>query len=51
MSLGQVFVILAAALFFLSGIGVQAIPNMIVWGWFCLALGLLTGGFPLWRSP
>jgi hypothetical protein len=51
MSVGQLFIILAAVLFFLAGVGVSAIPNGVTWGFFCLALGMLTSGIPIWRSP
>lgn len=51
MTIGQVFFIISAVLFFLVGIGASAIPNGMTWGWFCLALGLLTSGYPLWRGP
>ena len=51
MSIGQLFVVVACILFFLAGINVQAIPNLVIWGWFCMTLGVLTSGFPLWRAP
>jgi hypothetical protein len=51
MSVGQVFIIIAAALFFLTAINVQAIPNGAMWGWFFFAVGWLTSGIPLWRVP
>jgi hypothetical protein len=43
MTIGQLF-------FILSGVGVNAIPNVITWGFFCLAFGHVTGGYPLWRG-
>jgi len=30
---------------FLGGIGATAIPNPVIWGLFCIALGLLLGGY------
>jgi hypothetical protein len=50
MSVGQLFMILATVLFFLAGVGVQALPNILIWGWFCLSLGIVTSGIPLWRA-
>ena len=47
MSLGTVFLILAALLFFLAGVGAILIPNPVTWALFCLALGLLTSGVPI----
>jgi hypothetical protein len=41
MTLGVIFYILAAIILFLGGIGSTIIPNPLIWGLFCLALGLL----------
>lgn len=49
MSVGQVILAIAVALFFLAGVGVQAIPNIVLWGHFCVALDILTSGIPCWR--
>lgn len=49
MSVGQIFLVVAAILFFLAGVGVQAIPQIVIWGHFCVALGILTNGIPCWR--
>lgn len=53
MSVGMIFMIGAALLFFFAGVGVTIIPNPVTWGLFCLALGLLLGGVPItgWRRP
>jgi hypothetical protein len=44
MNLGMIFYLLGAIILFLAGIGVTAIPNPVLWGIFCIALGLLLGG-------
>ena len=49
MSLGMIFFVIAAVILFLGGIGMAAIPNPILWGVFCIALGLILGGVPLPR--
>lgn len=48
MNLGMIFFLIAAIVLFLGGIGATAVPNPLLWGAFCIALGLLlTGvGFP-----
>lgn len=43
MTIGAVFYILAAIVLFLGGIGSTIIPNSVIWGLFCIALGLLLG--------
>jgi hypothetical protein len=40
MTIGMLFYIIAAIVFFLGGIGATAIPNHITWGLFCIALGM-----------
>ena len=50
MSIGMLFYAIAAIVLFLGGIGSTAIPNPVIWGAFCIALGLLLdeygfGGF------
>ena len=49
--MGFLFFIVAAILFFMSGIGWQlAPPKAETWGLFCIALGLAFGGWwPTWR--
>lgn len=47
MTIGAIFYILAAIVLFLGGIGSTIIPNAVVWGLFCIALGLLLGGYDL----
>jgi hypothetical protein len=41
MKIGMILYLLAAVVLFLAGIGVTAIPNPVIWGLFCIALGLL----------
>jgi hypothetical protein len=36
-----VFIFISVILFFLAGIGVNAIPNIEIWALFCFALGHL----------
>jgi len=47
MTLGRIFYVIAAILFFLGGIGSTVIPNPTTWGLFCVALGLLLAGYDL----
>jgi len=52
MSIGALFMVLSFVLFFLLGIGVQAIPRIDVWAHAALVLGLLLGGYPMpWWGP
>jgi hypothetical protein len=41
MTIGRVFYVMAAIILFLGGIGATVIPNPVIWGLFCMALGLL----------
>lgn len=41
MTIGTIFYIIAAVILFVAGIGVTAIPNPMIWGLFCIAIGLL----------
>jgi hypothetical protein len=41
MTIGMIFYVIAAIVLFLGGIGATAIPNPLLWGVFCIALGLL----------
>jgi hypothetical protein len=41
MTIGMIFYIIAAVILFVAGIGVTAIPNPMIWGLFCIAIGLL----------
>jgi predicted permease len=45
MTIGRVFYVIAAIVLFLGGIGARVIPNAVIWGLFCIALGLLFGGY------
>lgn len=47
MGLGFVFMVAAAVLFFLGGIGVTAIPNPMIWGLFCIAMSFVLGGYSI----
>jgi len=53
MTVGMLFLLLALILFFFEGLGATFVPKAIVWGFFCLTLGLLTGGIPFlpWTRP
>ncbi len=45
MTIGMIFYIVAAIVLFLGGIGSTAIPNPVIWGLFCIVLGILFGGY------
>lgn len=45
MTMGMIFYVIAAAIFFLAGIGVTAIPNPMIWGLFSVTLGLLLANY------
>jgi hypothetical protein len=45
MTIGMIFYLIAAIVLFLGGIGSTAIPNNLLWGVFCIALGLLLDDF------
>ena len=47
MTIGRIFYVIAAIVFFLGGIGARVIPNPDIWGLFCIALGLLLTGYDL----
>lgn len=47
MNLGILFLILAAILFFLGGVGSAIIPNPVTWGLFAMTLAMLLGGHNL----
>jgi hypothetical protein len=47
MTLGRIFYIIAAIIFFLAGIGVTAIPNPMIWGLLSVTLGLLLADYDL----
>jgi hypothetical protein len=54
MSVGTLFMVLAAIIFLLAGAGATFVPNPMIWGLFCMTLAFLTGGFGLgnWnRTP
>jgi hypothetical protein len=41
MTIGTIFFVIAAVVLFLGGIGSTSIPNPVIWGLFCITLGLL----------
>jgi hypothetical protein len=43
--MGMIFYVIAAVILFLAGIGVTAIPNPMIWGLFCVTLGLLLANY------
>lgn len=45
MTIGMIFYVLAAIVLFLGGIGSTIVPNPVIWGLFCIVLGLLLGGY------
>jgi hypothetical protein len=47
MTIGRIFYVIAAIVFFIGGIGSPIIPNAVVWGLFSLTLGLLLDGYDL----
>ena len=47
MTIGHIFYVIAAIVLFLGGIGAMFIPNPVIWGLFCIALGLLLSGHDL----
>ena len=47
MTIGMIFFVIAAIVLFLGGIGSSIVPNAVIWGLFCIALGLLLGKYDL----
>jgi hypothetical protein len=47
MTVGMIFYVIAAILFFLAGVGSMVIPKPDFWGLFCIALGLLLDEYDL----
>lgn len=41
--MGFWLLVFACILFFLGGVGATVIPNPMIWGLFCMALGMLAG--------
>ena len=41
MTVGRIFYIVAAAILFIGGTGFPLIPSPVIWGLFCIALGLV----------
>ena len=51
MTIGMIFYLIAALVLFLGGIGATAIPNPVIWGLFCIALGLLLNKYNFGFRP
>ena len=51
MTIGMIFYVLAAIVLFLGGIGSTIVPNPVIWGLFCIALGLLSAGYNFGFRP
>ena len=47
MTIGMIFLVIAAIVLFIGGIGSTIIPNTVIWGLFCIAIGLLLGEYDL----
>ena len=47
MTIGKIFYVIAAIVLFIGGIGSTVIPNAVIWGLFCITLGLLLDGYDL----
>jgi hypothetical protein len=45
MTMGMILYVIAAVILFSAGIGVTAIPNPVIWGLFCVTLGLLLANY------
>lgn len=45
MTITKIFYAIAAIVLFLGGIGARFLPNAVLWGLFCVALGLLLEGY------
>lgn len=51
MSIGGIFLLLSAVVFFCIVIGLSFVPQMIALGLFLLAMGILCGGMSIpWKS-
>jgi hypothetical protein len=47
MTMGKLFLVIAAIILFIGGIGSTIIPNPVIWGLVCIAIGLLLGDYDL----
>ena len=47
MTIGRIFYVIAATVLFLGGIGATFVPNPVIWGLFCVAMGLLLDKYDL----
>ena len=45
MTITKIFYVVAAIVLFLGGIGARFLPNAVLWGLFCVAMGLLLEGY------
>jgi hypothetical protein len=43
MTIGKIFFVIAAIVLFIGGIGSTIIPNPVIWGLFCITIGILLG--------
>ena len=44
MTITRIFYAIAAVVLFLGGIGARFLPNAVLWGLFCVTIGLLLEG-------
>ena len=51
MTIGKIFYVIAAIVLFIGGIGSTVIPNAVIWGLFCITLGLLLDGRSWFAAP
>jgi hypothetical protein len=49
MTIGRIFFVIAAIVFFIGGIGSPIIPKPEIWGLFCIAIGLVLGDYDIRR--
>ncbi len=47
MSIAKILFLAAAVLFLLAAIGATLLPNAMIWGLVCVALGLFLSGYDL----
>jgi hypothetical protein len=47
MKIGMIFFVVAAIVLFIGGIGSTIVPNPVIWGLFCIAVGLVLGEYDL----
>jgi hypothetical protein len=47
MTIGRIFFVIAAIVLFIGGIGSTIVPNAVIWGLFCIAVGLVLGEYDI----